>query len=304
VRKVKQIKEKEGKDSLFKEIKFKSQAAMEYLMTYGWAILIIALALGVLYSLGIMNPKNFLPRAPPGSCFVFRPNGPGTTDFVSLQGTCGYLPMYVGSFNGVNSYVRVENFPSSPSVTIMLWVLFENSADVPVSKISDSNASGTQTFNFYYDPNQVLRATIWTADGTGHEISMGVQPMRKWLFVAETFDGSTYTHSAYLNGALINSRSYTLGIRQVIAPLNIGRWWAGDPKWHTGLIANVQIYNTALTPQEIQYLYQQGLGGGPVRLQNLVAWWPLNGDAKDYSGNNNHGTIYGGVTFVQNYNPP
>jgi hypothetical protein len=71
-----------------------------------------------------------------------------------------------------------------------------------------------------------------------------------------------------------------------------------------GSIANIQIYNTALTPQEIQYLYQQGLGGGPVRLQNLVAWWPLNGDAKDYSGNNNHGTIYGGVTFVQNYNPP
>jgi hypothetical protein len=71
-----------------------------------------------------------------------------------------------------------------------------------------------------------------------------------------------------------------------------------------GSIANVQIYNTALTPQEIQYLYQQGLGGAPVRLQNLVAWWPLNGDAKDYSGNNNHGTINGGVTFVQNYNPP
>jgi hypothetical protein len=73
------IKEKdEEKDSLFKEIKLKSQAPMEYLMTYGWAILIIALSLVVLYSLGIMNPKNFIPRAPPGSCFVFRPNGPGT----------------------------------------------------------------------------------------------------------------------------------------------------------------------------------------------------------------------------------
>ena len=84
MRKVKEIKEKEDeKDSLFGKIK--SQAAMEYLMTYGWAILIIALTLAVLYSLGIMNPKNFIPRAPPGSCFVFRPNGPGTTDFISLQ---------------------------------------------------------------------------------------------------------------------------------------------------------------------------------------------------------------------------
>jgi hypothetical protein len=70
-----------------------------------------------------------------------------------------------------------------------------------------------------------------------------------------------------------------------------------------GQVANLQIYNTALTPQEIQYLYQQGLGGAPVRPQNLVLWLPLNGDAKDYSGNNLHGTIYN-VTFLQNYNPP
>jgi hypothetical protein len=124
VRKVKQIKEKEGKDSLFNEIKIKSQAAMEYLMTYGWAILIIALTLAVLYSLGIMNPKNFLPRAPPGSCFVFRPNGPGTTDFISLQGTCGYLPMYVGSFNGVNGYINIPNSASlnpTNAVTVVAW---------------------------------------------------------------------------------------------------------------------------------------------------------------------------------------
>ncbi|MGB9703770.1 MAG: hypothetical protein ACPLXS_03650, partial [Candidatus Micrarchaeales archaeon] len=36
----------------------KSQAAMEYLMTYGWAILIIALVVGVLYSLGVFNPSS------------------------------------------------------------------------------------------------------------------------------------------------------------------------------------------------------------------------------------------------------
>ncbi|MGB9703400.1 MAG: hypothetical protein ACPLXS_01665 [Candidatus Micrarchaeales archaeon] len=39
----------------------KLQAAMEYLMTYGWAILIIALALGVLYSLGVLNPSRLKP---------------------------------------------------------------------------------------------------------------------------------------------------------------------------------------------------------------------------------------------------
>ena len=41
---------------IFKENK-KSQAAMEFLMTYGWAILIILLIVGVLFSLDIFNPK-------------------------------------------------------------------------------------------------------------------------------------------------------------------------------------------------------------------------------------------------------
>jgi hypothetical protein len=39
---------------------FRAQSAMEYLMTYGWAILIIAVVLGALYSLGIFNGTNFL----------------------------------------------------------------------------------------------------------------------------------------------------------------------------------------------------------------------------------------------------
>src|SRR5271156_5026084 len=33
----------------------KAQSAMEYLMTYGWGILIIAVVLGALFSLGVFN---------------------------------------------------------------------------------------------------------------------------------------------------------------------------------------------------------------------------------------------------------
>ncbi len=35
--------------------KLKAQSAMEYLMTYGWAILIIAVVLGALFSLGVFS---------------------------------------------------------------------------------------------------------------------------------------------------------------------------------------------------------------------------------------------------------
>jgi len=74
------------------------------------------------------------------------------------------------------------------------------------------------------------------------------------------------------------------------------------------LLANVQIYNTSLSANEIRALYLEGIGGAPINLQHLVAWWPLNGNANDYSGNGNNGKIIGNVSFVSNwyngYTPP
>jgi hypothetical protein len=39
----------------------KGQAAMEFLMTYGWAILVVLAAIGALAYFGILNPGNWLP---------------------------------------------------------------------------------------------------------------------------------------------------------------------------------------------------------------------------------------------------
>ncbi|MEM3839367.1 MAG: hypothetical protein QXF01_02190, partial [Candidatus Micrarchaeaceae archaeon] len=88
----------------------KAQAAMEYLMTYGWAILAIGIVLGALYSLGIFNSLNLAPKAQPGGCQVFRPDGPNTTSFISLEGVCnGELPEYVADFNGQSSYISLNS---------------------------------------------------------------------------------------------------------------------------------------------------------------------------------------------------
>jgi hypothetical protein len=270
---------------------------MEYLMTYGWAILIIALTLAVLYSLGIMNPKNFLPRAPPGSCFVFRPNGPGTTDFVSLQGTCGYLPMYVASFNGVNGYVGIPNSQSlnivGNQITLSLWF--------KVNDYRSHTLLSKHSYGLWLTSSGGLEFLL-AISGTYQILVTGSYNTGVWIYFVGVYDGASM--KVYKNSVLQGTLSITGNIGDsssnslLIGEADLGAAWA------YGTISNVQIYNTALTPQEIQYLYQQGLGGAPVRLQNLVGWWPLNGDAKDYSGNNNHGTIYGGVTFVQNYNPP
>ena len=53
----------------------KAQAAMEFLMTYGWAILVVLIAIAALAYFGVLNPGRYLPS----SCTL----GPGLscTDF-------------------------------------------------------------------------------------------------------------------------------------------------------------------------------------------------------------------------------
>ncbi|MEM3460139.1 MAG: LamG-like jellyroll fold domain-containing protein, partial [Candidatus Micrarchaeaceae archaeon] len=90
-------------------------------------------------------------------------------------------------------------------------------------------------------------------------------------------------------------------------PLRIGPAISTQNDALNGTMANVQLYNTSLSQAEITALYQEGIGGAPIDLQNLVGWWPLNGNANDYSGNGNNG-VPSNVTFVSNwysgYTPP
>ncbi len=54
----------------------KSQAALEFLMTYGWAILVVLVAISALAYFGVLSPENFLPA----KCTL--PAGLACTDFV------------------------------------------------------------------------------------------------------------------------------------------------------------------------------------------------------------------------------
>ena len=56
-----------------------------------------------------------------------------------------------------------------------------------------------------------------------------------------------------------------------------------------GTLSNVEIYSRILSNSQVSSLYLEGLGGAPIPNTGLVAWWPLDGSANDYSGNNNNG---------------
>jgi len=296
----------------------KAQSAMEYLMTYSWAILIISVVLAALFQLGVFNANNFAPKAPPGSCQVFRPNGPHTTSFINLEGVCsGELPQYV-AYTQYNSFIVANIAPmnNAPAYTLTMWVnMLQN--ELQYGPIIYSEGDPYTQLQIGITGSNTLYAQLWnssTSSWIGFYTSE-VVPVDRWVFIAASYSNNPNSANGILN-LYVNTQNASGNFREENAysyesgiGINIGYYNAGQGyQGFDGYISNVQIYNTSLSANEIQALYLEGISGAPINLQHLVAWWPLNGNANDYSGNVNNGQINGGVTFVSNwyngYTPP
>jgi hypothetical protein len=133
--------------------------------------------------------------------------------------------------------------------------------------------------------------------------------LNTWNFVGYTYSGSSSKAvTVYLNG---QSQSGVLAnaLNTVIPgsyPSEIGAvsGESASASNFNGLIADVQIYNTTLTPSQVNALYQEGVAGAPAQAGGVVGWWPLDGNANDYSNYANAGVatnvIFKNMGFHQN----
>jgi DNA-binding beta-propeller fold protein YncE len=112
--------------------RFKAQSAMEYLMTYGWAILIVAVVLGALYSLGIFNGSNFLG----GTCIA----APGYLCSNPLLATDGSLSFTYG-YQGPN--VTIVGFGCTNTTTAPSSFAFSGSSDLEPGQEESVSAACT-----------------------------------------------------------------------------------------------------------------------------------------------------------------
>lgn len=295
------------------KLDFRSQSAMEYLMTYGWAILIIAVVLGALFGLGLFNSANLAPKVGPGACQVYRPNGPGTTSFINLEGTCNNeLPQYVAQFNGAITTNVIATTPQMSAVnggynTVSFWMFWKGG--VQTEPISFSGNTNFQEYDLIFGSGSCAGFFGFHVQAYGgiYGVSSTSSLSNKWVQVTGVFN----------NGALTNDILYINGVQQSISSCQTVGTGAPGSNFQisgsaynnefTGLIANVQVYNTTLSANEITALYDEGIGGGPLLFNNLVGWWPLNGNANDYSGNLNNGASTGVVytgSWTSGYTAP
>ena len=286
--------------------RFRSQSAMEYLMTYGWAILIIAVVLGILFQLGVFSGGNFAPRAQAGTCQVER-----TAAGTALAGQCGGTPPeYVAQFYNGNFLEASSTFNNPIGESVSFWFYVPSTAQ-QTGLVSfgnyypgDSWGAGLGGFNPVCTSNSILamidgpnEATFCTTT----EVDSGI-----WNNLVFTTDQSQTTH-VYLNGVQVSS--YGGGILSRASwNMYVGTTPVGWADLNGGYITNIQIYNVSLSLGEVQALYAEGIGGAPIRPTNLTGWWPLNGNANDYSGKGNNAvsgcSCNSGVHWTSSYPSP
>ncbi|VVB77326.1 Concanavalin A-like lectin/glucanases superfamily protein [uncultured archaeon] len=278
----------------------RAQTAIEYLTTYGWAILIIATVLGAFFSLGVFNSTTFLPRALAGACQVNRPGGVGSALLINLNGVCnGAYPQSVAYFKAspagyvtVNAPVGLLNTAAGGTNAVSFWMNW-------------TGGSGQVPFGFGKYGILTSATCIGFTTGSGDIYGTSANGIANtWVMVTANFKNGAVTNSIYINGmqsascgssaASGNVLTNGMGLVQISGT----RADAGQVPTQTfqGEISNVQIYNTSLSSAEISAIYHEKIGGAPIRLQNLVGWWQLNGDVNDYGGANLNGQS-SGLTF-------
>ncbi len=141
----------------------RSQSALEYMMTYGWAILVIVIVAAVLYSLGIFSPSSSLSTTITGFSNL------GTVNAVCLGGTSFTISM--GDSTGYLINITQINLTSSSGKTtyspnILIQPNSIQTVTVPSSSLCSPGARySVSAVISYLEPGQVFQGP-YTSTGT------------------------------------------------------------------------------------------------------------------------------------------
>ena len=202
-----------------------------------------------------------------------------------------YAPdLSIATFNSMqdNYVMQSEGFtwmnsPSQP-FSISIWVYPTSDNGVIVSR--DGNMV-PNTGNHHDLIDLVNGNVILDLAGFPGCPVLGSIPTKSWSNIVATYNGSA--EKGYIDGKLVFSANgvdtgYSAGISifYPIGSADSSNCGSGVP--YNGSIADYQVYNASLYPQQVSELWEGGAFSAPIIKLHNVLWWPLNGNANDYSG--------------------
>ena len=198
--------------------------------------------------------------------------------------------------SNANAFIDIPSSPSlyiSPAntgLTISLWFdsIAPQSSYVSVPLVSTAKGSSVCGYRLLFPDTKDIRL----ADICGHsvQVAYSLNPNTWYNLIATLTPENALglTGTFYIDGQPIGSKvAATWNSLNTWSDLYIG--FAPGVGVFPGLITNMQIYNTTLNSTDAKSIYYAGIGGAPISSQGLVAWYRLNGNTFDYSGNGNTG---------------
>ncbi len=176
---------------------------------------------------------------------------------VAYGTTYAKLPGGSGSrtFDGLNDYILTKNTASlNPTSGMTVEVLFKptkaNALQTLVSK-SRSSSPG-DGYTLWLSSNNKPQSIVFNKQRAETYVYGSAIVANKWYDVASVYDGSTVT--IYVNGVKSGSVA-CVGTSPSAMDLTIGKYSPSSTAFFTGSMANVMVYNRALTASELKTNY-------------------------------------------------
>jgi len=219
----------------------------------------------------------------------------------TLHGDTTYAAGKVGqsfSFDGNGDYVSIPQSANLPvrgtnSFTIDAWV---KNSDGSMFNVFAFRPNENTNVQFFIDGTTT---SIWVPEHWLAQINHNVDPT-EWNHFAYVRNGNTWR--LYVNGVQVGSDIIdAIDLGNPITTQNIGAPGCVCGQWAKGQIDEVEIFNRALSAEEIAAIYNSGSAGKCRSCtpppSGMVSWWRGENNANDSIGGNN-GTLIGDTAFA------
>lgn len=207
------------------------------------------------------------------------------TIYLRISRVISFNSLNLSNANIYSSYIAPDTkILDLPNYTYEIKCFINTWAGSPISRLCNFGPKDESITNLlrFGENGQAVNSLQWVSPGGGL-ISSTRFNTGQWYTISLTFDGSAYT--MYVNGVKDAQLSGNKGTK--FQCLELGMSWTGygNSQRFDGRIAEVRLWNRALTTSELQL----GLCSVDPKSEGLVSYWKMNEGSgyifKDVTGN-------------------